>query len=105
MGTSNHYRYSGGHRADRHDLLGCKFLLPLGLIGVETSKDVVDLLVSLREVALWVLCLLVFLTLFADLRTSSAKPCNLLQSQVLCFLWGGIYKYLPRIPHTQVGWG
>jgi hypothetical protein len=61
MGTSDHFMYLGVSGADWHDLPGRKFLLPLGLIGVGTAKDVVDLLVSLKEVALQVFC---FLLLF-----------------------------------------
>jgi hypothetical protein len=55
-----------GSGADRHDLSGCELLLPLGLIGVRPTKDVVDLLESLREITLWVFCLLLLLDLFGQ---------------------------------------
>jgi hypothetical protein len=38
MGTSDHLRYSGGGGADRHDLPGYEFLLPLGFIRVGPQK-------------------------------------------------------------------
>jgi hypothetical protein len=42
----------GGSGANHHDLQDGELLLPLGLIGVGTTEDVVDLLASLRKVAL-----------------------------------------------------
>jgi hypothetical protein len=43
--------FRGGGR-DCHDLLGYEFLLPLRLIGVGSTIDVVDLLMSFREITL-----------------------------------------------------
>jgi hypothetical protein len=43
---------------DCHDLLGCEFLLPLGLIRVGATKNVVDLFMSLKEVTIVILELL-----------------------------------------------
>jgi hypothetical protein len=53
-----------GTRADRHDLQRCELQLSLGLIGVRLTKDVVDLVMSLREVVLEVFCLLFLFNLF-----------------------------------------
>jgi hypothetical protein len=41
-----------GGGLDRHDLLGCEFLLPPRLIRIGATIDVVDFLVSFRDVAL-----------------------------------------------------
>jgi hypothetical protein len=46
---------------DRQDLSGCEFLLPLGLIWVRATKNIVDLLVSHREVTLGILGLLLLI--------------------------------------------
>jgi hypothetical protein len=49
---------------DRHDLPGGEFLLPPWLIGVGSTVDVVDLLVSFGEVTLWIFRLLLLINLF-----------------------------------------
>jgi hypothetical protein len=54
-------RVLGGGRIDRHDLLGYEFLLPIGLICAGATKNLVDLLMSLREVALGILRLLLLI--------------------------------------------
>jgi hypothetical protein len=46
---------------DRHDLPGCEFLVPLGLIRVRATKDVVDLFGSFGEVVLGILGLLLLI--------------------------------------------
>jgi hypothetical protein len=51
----------GGDGIDRYDLSGCEFLLPLGLIQVSATKNVVDLFMSLREAALGILGLLLLI--------------------------------------------
>jgi hypothetical protein len=61
MGTSDHLRYSGGGGVDRHDLPGCEFLLPLGLIHVGATKNVVNFFMGLGEVALGILGLLLLI--------------------------------------------
>jgi hypothetical protein len=57
-----------GGKSDWHDLLGRNLLLPLGLIGVRSTEDVVDLLTSFREATFWVFCLLLLLDLFGWLE-------------------------------------
>jgi hypothetical protein len=51
----------GGGGYDRHDLLGYELLHPLGLIRVEATKNVVDLFMSLGEVAIGILGLLLLI--------------------------------------------
>jgi hypothetical protein len=51
----------GGGRFDHHDVLGYEFLLPLGLIWVGATEDVVDLFVSFGVVALRILGLLLLI--------------------------------------------
>jgi hypothetical protein len=51
----------GGGRTDREGLPGCEFLLHLGLIRVEATKNIVDLLVDLGEVTLGILGLLLLI--------------------------------------------
>jgi hypothetical protein len=48
----------GGGGSDCQDLLGCEFLLPLGLIRVGATKNIVDLGVCLWDVTLGILGLL-----------------------------------------------
>jgi hypothetical protein len=50
-----------GGRFDNHDLSGCEFLLPLGLLRVTATKNVVDLFMSLGEVTLGNLVLLLLI--------------------------------------------
>jgi predicted benzoate:H+ symporter BenE len=51
----------GGGGLDRHDLPGCEFLLPLVLIRVGATKNIVDLFMSFEEVALELLGLLLLI--------------------------------------------
>jgi hypothetical protein len=51
----------GGGGTDHQDLLGYEFLLSLGLIRVGTTKNIVDLIVSLGEIALGILGLLLLI--------------------------------------------
>jgi hypothetical protein len=51
----------GGGGFDYHDLLSCELLLPLGLIWVGATKNVVDLFMSLGDVALGILRLLLLI--------------------------------------------
>jgi hypothetical protein len=57
----------GGGR-DRHDLPGCEFLLPLRILGDRSTVDVVDLLMSFREIALWFFGLLLLIDLLDHLE-------------------------------------
>jgi hypothetical protein len=57
----------GGGR-DRHDLPGCEFLLPLRILGDGSTVDVVDLLMSFREIALWFFGLLLLTGLLDHLE-------------------------------------
>jgi hypothetical protein len=50
-----------GGRTDRQNLSGCEFLLPLGLIWVGASENIVDLLVGLEELTLGILRLLLLI--------------------------------------------
>jgi hypothetical protein len=65
MGTSDHSRYLGWQTLH---LLACELLLPHLLIGVRSTEDVVNLLVSFGEVALWVFKLLILINLFGRLE-------------------------------------
>jgi hypothetical protein len=58
----------GGGGRDRHDPSGCEFLLPLGLIGVGSTIDIVDLLMSFEEVAIWIFRLLLLIILLGHLE-------------------------------------
>jgi hypothetical protein len=58
LGPSKVY---GGGGFDHHDLPGCEFLLPLGLIRVEDTKNIVDPFMSLGEVTLGFLGHLIFI--------------------------------------------
>jgi hypothetical protein len=51
-----------GGRTDRQDLPGCEFLLPLRLIRVGATKNIVDLLARLREITLGILGLLLMIS-------------------------------------------
>jgi hypothetical protein len=55
------------------DLLGYEFLLPLGLIRVKATKNVVDLFMSLREVALGILGLLLLIGQLGHLENLICK--------------------------------
>jgi hypothetical protein len=58
---------------NRPNLLGCEFLLPLGLIRVKATKNVVDLFMSLREVALGILGLLLLISQLGHLENLICK--------------------------------
>jgi hypothetical protein len=51
----------GGGETGHHDLSGYEFLLPLGLIRVRATNNVVDLFMSLGEVILGILGLLLLI--------------------------------------------
>jgi hypothetical protein len=57
-----------GRGSDRQDLLGCELLLPLGIIRVGATKNIVDLFVCLREVTLGILRLLLMIGRFGCLE-------------------------------------
>jgi hypothetical protein len=75
----------GGGGSNRHDLPGYEFLLPLGLIRVGATKNIVDLLVSLGEVTLGILGLLLLISRLGRLENLICKTLEESQSQVLCF--------------------
>jgi hypothetical protein len=66
-----------GSRIDHHDLPGCEFLLPLGLIRVRATKNVVDLLMRLREVILGMLRLLLLIDHLGHLENLIFKTLEL----------------------------
>jgi hypothetical protein len=66
-------RVLGGGRPYCHDLLGCKLLLPLRLVGVGPAEDIVNLLTSFREVTLWVFGLFILFRLFDRLQNLVRK--------------------------------
>jgi hypothetical protein len=66
-----------GSWLDHQDLSGCEFLLPLGLIRVEATKNIVDLLVGLGEVALGILGLLLMIGQFGYLENLIYKTLEL----------------------------
>jgi hypothetical protein len=63
----------GGGGWDRHDLPDCEFLLPSWLIRIGTTIDVVDLLVSFREVALRFFMLFLLIGPFGRLEYFSCE--------------------------------
>jgi hypothetical protein len=65
--------FEGGGR-DCHDLPGCEFLLSPWLIGVGTTVDVVDLLMSFGKSPFGSLGFFSWSTFLAILSTSSMKP-------------------------------
>jgi hypothetical protein len=73
----------GGGRTDRLDLLGYEFLLPLGLIRVGATKNIIYLLVGLREVTLGVNGLLL---LIGQLRCLENLICKTLESVIISSL-------------------
>jgi hypothetical protein len=77
MGTSDHLKVLEGGETDRHDLTSCEFLLPLGLIRVGATKNIVDLLVSLREVALGIIGLLLLISWLGHLENLICKTFEL----------------------------
>jgi hypothetical protein len=74
--------FRGGGR-DCHDLLGYEFLLPLRLIGVGSTVDVVDLLMSFGEIALWFFGLLLLIDLLDHLE---CHICKTLESIIILSL-------------------
>jgi hypothetical protein len=80
MGTSYHFRYSGGGWRDRHDLPGGELLLHFWIIGIGSTIDVVVLLVSFCEISFWVFQLLLLIDLFGRLED---LICKALQSVVV----------------------
>jgi hypothetical protein len=62
-----------GRSRDRQDLPSCEFLFPLGLIRVGPTKNIVDLLVCLREVAFGILGLLLVIGRFDCLENLICK--------------------------------
>jgi hypothetical protein len=73
MGTSDHLKYSGGGGTDRQDLPGYEFLLPLGLIRVGATKNIVDLLVCLGEVTVGIIRLLFLISQLCRLENLICK--------------------------------
>jgi hypothetical protein len=67
------FKVLGGGGVDRHDFLGCEFLLPLGLIRVGFRKNVVALFMSLEEVALGILGLLLLIGRLGRLKNLICK--------------------------------
>jgi hypothetical protein len=59
--------------SDCQDLPGCEFLLSLGLIRVRATKNIVDLLVGLGEVALGILRLLLLIGRLGRLKNLICK--------------------------------
>jgi hypothetical protein len=62
MGTSDHLSYSGVAGSTAMTSRAMSFLLPLGLIRVGATKNIVYLLVSLGEVTLGILGLLLLIS-------------------------------------------
>jgi hypothetical protein len=87
MGTSDHFRYSGGVW-DYHDLPSYEFLLPPWLIGVGSTIDVVDPLLSIGEVALWLFRLLILIGLFGHLEHLICETLELVTVPVLVLSLG-----------------
>jgi hypothetical protein len=70
----------GSSGSDHCDLQHFEFQLSLGLVGVRPTEDVVDLLMTSGK-SLFMSSISFSCSAFlADLRTSSANPCNLFQS-------------------------
>jgi hypothetical protein len=69
----------GGGR-DHHDLPGCEFLLPLRILGDGSTVDVVDLLMSFREIAIWFFGLLLLIGLLDHLEH---LICEILESNAV----------------------
>jgi hypothetical protein len=62
-----------GGGTNRQDLPGCEFLLPLGLIRVGATKDIVNLLMRLREIILGILKLLLLIGRLGHLENLICK--------------------------------
>jgi hypothetical protein len=68
MGILDHLRYSGVAGLTTKTSQAVRFLLPLGLIRVGATKNIVDLLVHLGEAALGILRLLLMIGRFGHLE-------------------------------------
>jgi hypothetical protein len=77
-----------GGRSDRHDHPGCEFLLPLGLIRVEATKDIVDLLVCLGEVTIGILGLRLLIGQLGRLENLICKTLESIAVSSLVFSLG-----------------
>jgi hypothetical protein len=95
-----------GGRIDRQDLLGYEFLLPLGLIRVGATKNIVCLPVHLGEVALGILGLLLMIGQLSRLENLICKTLESIAVSGLVLSLGWKMQKRSRKPlnSPDLGW-
>jgi hypothetical protein len=90
---------------DHQDLLGYELLLPLGLIWVGVTKNIVDLLVCLWEIAIGILKLLLMIGQFGRLENLICKTLESVAVSGLVLSLGWKMQMWSRKPSNSPGLG